>query len=75
MGEFTMRCLSCNEILTDFESTRKSVSTNQYIDMCNRCYFTISDDVAALERADLAHDDDDLSQESDTEDIDFDKYE
>lgn len=75
MGDFTMRCLSCNALLSDFEATRKSVNTNEYIDMCNHCYHTISDDVMALERADLAHDDDDLSQESDTEDIDFDKYE
>ena len=70
-----MRCLSCNEILTDFKATRKSVSTNEYIDMCNRCFFTISDDVAALERTDLAHDEDDMLHESDTEEIDFDKYE
>lgn len=53
-----MRCLSCNCILSDFESTRKSVNTNSYIDMCNRCYYTISDDVATLERDDLAHDED-----------------
>lgn len=53
-----MRCLSCNCILSDFEATRKSVNTNSYIDMCNRCYYTISDDVATLERDDLAHDED-----------------
>lgn len=53
-----MRCLSCNCILSDFEATRKSVNTNSYIDMCNRCYHTISDDVATLERDDLAHDED-----------------
>lgn len=62
-----MRCLSCNCILSDFESTRKSVNTNSYIDMCNRCYYTISDDVATLERDDLAHDED---MDSDHDSID-----
>lgn len=29
------------------------------MDMCNRCYGTISNDVLALERQDLRHEDDD----------------
>ena len=52
-----MRCLSCNAILSDFEATRKSVNTGTYLDLCNHCYYTISDDVVSLERDDLAHED------------------
>lgn len=32
-----MRCRACNCLLTDFESTRRSSVTNDFIDMCNRC--------------------------------------
>lgn len=32
-----MRCLSCNDLLNDRESTRKSSITNQYIDLCDQC--------------------------------------
>lgn len=53
-----MRCLSCNASLTDYEATRKSASLNDFIDFCNNCYYTISSDVASLDRTDLAHDED-----------------
>lgn len=34
-----MRCRSCNIELTDEESVRKDVETNDYIDMCTSCYY------------------------------------
>lgn len=40
-----MRCLACNVALSDAESTRKSVVTGDYIDLCNRCLATISEDI------------------------------
>ena len=40
-------------MLSDFESTRRSASTGEYLDMCNKCYSTIKDEVPALERHDL----------------------
>jgi len=54
-----MRCYCCNKALSDYESTRKSVNTGQYLDMCNKCYGSISDDVLAIERTDLRHEDED----------------
>ena len=54
-----VRCLSCNVELTDFESTRKSAETNEFIDLCNHCYTFVKDDVKAVERMDLMHEDDD----------------
>ena len=48
-----MRCYCCNKILSDFEATRKSIKTNEYLDMCNKCYNTISDDLLTYERSDL----------------------
>lgn len=52
-----MRCLSCNCVLNDYEATRKSAHTNEYIDMCNRCYGIIEDDLDVIERPDLEHED------------------
>jgi hypothetical protein len=48
-----MRCRCCDKNLNDFESTRKSVNTNEYLDMCQQCYSTIVRDVPTLEREDL----------------------
>jgi hypothetical protein len=58
MGDITMRCVACNAWLSDFESTRKSAITEEYLDLCNHCYYTIDGDVLALERTDLEHDED-----------------
>lgn len=54
-----MRCYCCNKALSDYEATRKSVTTGNFLDMCNKCYGSISGDVLALERTDLRHDDED----------------
>lgn len=52
-----MRCLSCNCVLTDYESTRKSAHTNDYIDLCNRCFSSVEDDMDTVDRPDLEHED------------------
>lgn len=51
-----MRCLSCNKILSDFESTRKSALTGEYLDMCNHCFSEIAYDVDTIVREDLRED-------------------
>lgn len=53
-----MRCRCCDKRLSDFESTRKNINTNEYIDMCNKCYGTINRDVLTYERNDLKDDSD-----------------
>ena len=64
-----MRCLSCNCILSDYEATRKSAQTNMFIDLCNRCYGYIEDDVDVVDRPDLEHDDgDDYEKDVDNDD-------
>ena len=60
---FIMRCICCDKNLSDFESTRKSVTTNEYIDMCNKCYLTIKDDLVSLEREDLLTNEDTEDEE------------
>jgi hypothetical protein len=48
-----MRCQCCDKNLNDFESTRKHATTGEYLDMCNKCYSTVSDDLLSVERYDL----------------------
>jgi hypothetical protein len=62
-----MRCLSCNCNLSDYESTRKSAFTGEFIDLCNRCFSSISSDMHTIERADLEHfeENDDLGVDKD----------
>lgn len=53
-----MRCVCCDKMLNDFESTRKSIRTGEYLDMCNKCYHTIDKTVLTYERYDLQDDED-----------------
>jgi len=48
-----MRCLSCNCVLTDFEATRRGANTNEFIDLCNKCFTPIAEDIHVIERNDL----------------------
>ena len=32
-----MRCISCNQILSDHEQIFKDKDTGQYVDLCNEC--------------------------------------
>jgi hypothetical protein len=50
-----MRCICCNKLLTDFECSRKSITTGDYLDMCSECYKHIKDDVTVIENNDLLH--------------------
>lgn len=50
---FKMRCCCCNVVLNDFESTRKSAATGDYLDMCNKCYGFVEKDIPTVGRTDL----------------------
>jgi len=47
-----MRCLACNAELSNAESTRKYESTGEFIDLCNKCYYTINNDSEVLDNTD-----------------------
>jgi hypothetical protein len=59
-----MRCQCCDKNLNDFESTRKHATTGEYLDMCNKCYSTVSDDLLSVERYDLYDGNEDDYEES-----------
>jgi len=65
-----MRCRCCDKKLSDFEATRKSIHTNEYLDMCNKCYNTISNQVLSYERYDL-YDDEDEQDTPEQLDMDY----
>jgi hypothetical protein len=44
-----MRCLSCNRRLNDKESTRKYSSSGEYIDLCDRCFSYVADEIPDVE--------------------------
>lgn len=59
-----MRCLACNKNLNDFESTRKSATTGEYVDLCNHCFHNVEQDIESVVREDLR---DEESYENDNE--------
>ena len=61
-----MRCVACNKALNDYESTRKSATTGEYLDLCNGCFHAIDQDVEAIARPDL------LDEESFDNDVELD---
>lgn len=40
-----MRCLACDKRLTNSESTRKYASSGTFVDLCNRCFAFVADDI------------------------------
>jgi len=69
-----MRCYCCNKMLSDFEATRKSVHTNEYLDMCNKCYATVSDDLLTYERADLYDEEEDYEGDEGLDSNEYDSF-
>jgi hypothetical protein len=55
-----MRCISCDAVLNEFESTRRAVSSNDFLDMCSRCFSDIDEDVEVIDRLDLKHESDNI---------------
>ena len=53
-----MRCECCNTILTDFEATRRSSETGEFLMICNRCLSGL--DIATVEREEFRLDSDDV---------------
>ena len=58
-----MRCQACNKSLNDQESTRKSASTREYLDLCNGCFKTIQEVVKVVENPYFSSDDDIVERE------------
>lgn len=44
-----MRCQACNVILNTQESIRRFKGSGEFVDLCNKCLGTISEDVQTTE--------------------------
>lgn len=44
-----MRCLACNKRLNDKERTRKYASSGTFVDLCDRCFSTVADEIPDVE--------------------------
>ena len=57
-----MRCRACNEILTDYESSVRSVFSREYVSLCKWCLGTIKNDCVAVGNINLMSDLDDIGE-------------
>lgn len=48
-----MRCSCCNNLLNDYEATRRSLTNGEFLDICNSCYSDMEEDVPSYAREDL----------------------
>ncbi len=48
-----MRCKACDVELTDYEATRRYAISQEFVDLCNRCFAVTLDDGDVVDRADL----------------------
>ena len=63
-----MRCKACNELLSDYDATVRSVFTREYIGLCKHCLTSIKSDVVAVGNINLMTELDDTDEA--TEEID-----
>lgn len=49
-----MRCLACDCLLSDREATRRSIVTDEFLDLCDHCFSTVADVLGAYDRPEYA---------------------
>jgi hypothetical protein len=57
-----MRCRSCNEALTDYETTIRSLHTMEYVCMCKQCLKSIKTDLCAVGNVSLMSEADEVEE-------------
>lgn len=58
-----MHCRSCDTLLTDFETSRRSLVTGEYIELCQQCFVSIKGDCLAFGNPSLIGDNEDLESQ------------
>jgi hypothetical protein len=69
-----MRCIACDSGLTDYETSRKSIITGDYINMCSSCFRDIKNDCLAVGNPSLLDDSEDDTIEDGSDLIDNDLF-
>jgi hypothetical protein len=57
-----MKCLACDDILTDREATRKYASSGKFIDLCDKCFDTVKDQIPSIETSAVEFNDSDSGE-------------
>jgi hypothetical protein len=57
-----MRCSACNVILSTSESVRRFKNSGDFVDLCNKCLSTISDDVETVDGEAQDEEEDDYTE-------------
>lgn len=65
-----MRCLSCDRRLNARESTRKYSSSGTFVDLCDRCFSYVADDIPDTEQG-VEHTAEDDLIDTDFDEVDF----
>ncbi len=66
-----MRCRACNDVMTDYESTVRSIHTREYIGLCKHCLNTVSDQVIGVGNISLMTEMDDIGESLGTDEDPF----
>jgi len=67
-----MHCVTCDRLLTDYESTRKHAITFEFLDLCKVCFDDVKTIIPTIDRKDLISEADLDSYEDDNDDDDLD---
>jgi hypothetical protein len=65
-----MRCRSCNKILTEYETSIRSIENEEYTDMCTSCISSLDGELNVIGNPTLKHENESISDALD--DIYFD---
>lgn len=70
-----MRCLACDKRLNNRESTRRYSSSGGFIDLCDRCFSTVAEDIPDVEEGEVGEDVEiDLDQDATGMDWDYQQF-
>jgi hypothetical protein len=61
-GDTLMRCAACNEVLSDYEASVRSIFSREYVSLCKWCLGTIKNDCVAVGNISLMSDLDDIGE-------------
>lgn len=62
-----MRCLACNDLMTNRDTSRKNPKTGNYYDLCSPCFETIKDQVEWVENPKYSEEENDGSEPATSE--------
>lgn len=57
-----MHCLACDKLLNDYESTRKYSSSGDFVDLCNRCFSTVAEDIPDIDDGPVGEEIDEIDE-------------